>query len=73
MVCTKGKSFEDVSASSDPTVDCNFDLPLCDRGTFSQGIERSWNAIKLSAAMVRNEHAVNTMLDGQCNVVGGVD
>ncbi|KAJ0328720.1 hypothetical protein COL922a_013121 [Colletotrichum nupharicola] len=42
-------------------------------GTFSQGIERSWNAIKLSAAMVRNEHAVNTMLDGQCNVVGGVD
>lgn len=69
----QSKRLEDVGAATDSAVDADLDAPFCGRRTFRQRLDRRGDAVELSSAVVRDDHAVQSVLDGQLDVLGAVD
>jgi hypothetical protein len=71
--CPKSKRLEDISASSYPTINSNWDLPSSNMRTFSQCIERSWCTVKLSSSVIRDDNTTEPIMDCELDVFRCID
>lgn len=62
-VCSKSQSLENIGATTDAAVDANGYLAFGGRSTLAESVERCGNCVELSATMVRDDDAVETVTD----------
>lgn len=72
-ICSQSQGFEDVSSSSNASVNHNLDSPFCYGSTFSKGIQRGGDRVKLSPTMIRDHHAIETVVDSGCYIFSDVN
>lgn len=72
MCRTQSQRFEDIRSSSNTAIKSQWDPSCCNRCAGSQGIQRSWNTVKLTASVVGDYDAIHAIFDGQFHVFWGV-
>ena len=68
---TEAKGFDDVGAAADATVEQDFGLASYGGDDFRKHAERRGNSVELTAAVIRNDDAGGSLVDGAASIVGG--
>lgn len=69
-VRAESEGLEDVGAVADTAVDMNGDFAVDGGHDFRKGVKRGQGAVELAAAVVRDDDAVDAVVDGQYGVFG---
>ena len=70
---SQSQRLENVSATANSSIDGNADAALGDGGNFTENIESRGDGVELSAAVVGDDDAVESVLDGELGILNSVD